>query len=63
MARTPPQEMVVLKRQIADLERATLAALEKVAEAEHRAADRRRDFIRAQLEVIKARPELIALGG
>ncbi len=61
--RTPPREMVLLKRQIGDLERATLTALEKVAEAEHRAADRRRDFIRAQLEVIKARAELIARGG
>lgn len=60
---TTLQEIVILKRQVSDLERTTLTALEKVAEAEDRAAERRRDFIRAQLRVVEARTQLAALGG
>ena len=57
------QTVVSLKKQIRDLERVTLTAMEKVADAEQKASERRRGFIRAQLEVVKARNELIALGG
>ena len=38
-----------------------LEAMERFAEMEERSADRRRDFIRAQLRVVEARAELAAV--
>ncbi|MGI9628272.1 MAG: hypothetical protein ACR2QM_15670 [Longimicrobiales bacterium] len=53
----------VLVADIPELERSTLTAMEGVADAERDASSRRKRFIRAQLDVIKVRNELIALGG
>ena len=52
---------VALRAQIAEQERETLEAMERFAETEERSADRRRDFIRAQLRVVEARAELAAV--
>ncbi|NNF26635.1 MAG: hypothetical protein HKN73_05420 [Gemmatimonadetes bacterium] len=52
---------VAVRAQIAEQERETLEALERFAEMEERSADRRRDFIRAQLRVVEARAELAAV--
>lgn len=52
---------VALRARITEQERETLEAMERFAEMEERSADRRRDFIRAQLQVVEARAQLAAL--